>query len=898
MPDPLGRLRSFLDVLLGRHRFEESMADEMRHHIAAHADDLMKTGLARDEALRRARMAFGSIDTAQEESRAARGLAVVDAIRQDSLFAARQMLRAPGVTIAVLLSLALGIGANTAIFGVVDAVMLRTLRVGEPERLYFLAHGARASTSSNYPLLERYRALDVFEGVTAYERWEFNVRTRDGIDRVNGQFVSGNYHGLLGVPMILGLGLASEVDRARGSSMIAVISDDYWARAFGRDPDVIGRIITVNGQPLAIAGVTAPGFHGLMSGYEADLTLPLSVRAMRSPDFFDDREGWRSLTIVARLREHVSEQQALSTTDATFRRFWSEPENAWARGDNDEPRSAVLLAAARGSDSLRRQFSVPLMVLMGGVGLVLIIACANVVNLLLARAAARGREVAVRMSIGASRGRLMRQFLTEALLLSCAGGALGLLVAQGGSRFITMILATGRSPVVLDVELNAVVLLFTLVVSVLTGIAFGVLPAVRGTRVDLTSSLKDGGATIGASRPHLVLLKSLVSAQFALCALVICTAGLLTRTLINLRALDSGFSSQGMLLFNVEPPADFEHSRRLAFYDDVRARLSAVSGVSAVAYGARSPLDFSENRRPLDVAGMPSVARLEGGVSETIVGPDYFDLFGLRIQRGRLFSVADRIGTEPVAVINETLARRVFGEAEPLGHTVLLGADRHRLTIVGVVEDARESRLQEAALPAIYTAMAQSPVDSDGGGGVPRRATVVLRTAGDPLALSSSMRRVVGQVADDAVVTWIRTMAQQVDASIARERMLARVSGAFSLLALLLAAVGLYGTLAYLVARRTREIGLRLALGATQASTRWSMVGETLTPAVIGITIGLTAALAAGQVIDSFLFGLSPRDPATMAVVAAILLAIALVSGYWPARRAAKVDPMLALRAE
>jgi predicted permease len=897
MLNAIGRLVSFVTVLFRRRRFEENMADEMRHHIEAYADDLIGTGLSRPEALRRARLAFGSIPAVQEESRAARGLARVDTFRQDALFAMRQMLRAPGITIAVLLSLALGIGANTAIFGVIDAVLLRTLPVDEPQRLFFLAHGPRASTSSNYPLLERYRTLDVFEGVTAYERREFNVRTADGLERVSGQFVSGNYHGLLGVRMTLGRGFAAEVDRALGSSMIAIISHDYWTHAFARDPGVIGRVVTVNGHSVRIAGVTAPGFHGLMSGYEVDLTLPLSTRGIGSPGFFDDRESWRSLAIVARLGENVNERQAIGAANATFGRFWLEPENAWARGDDEAPRSAVLVSAARGSDSLRRQFAVPLMVLMGVVGLVLVIACANVANLLLARAAARGREVAIRMSIGASRGRLVRQFLTEALMLSCAGGALGLLVAQAGSGFITTILATGRSPVLLEVELDATILLFAFIVAVVTGIAFGLAPALRATRLDLTPSLKEGGTSTGPSRRRMTLVKSLVAAQFALSALLITTAGLLTRTIVNLERMDAGFASEGMLLFNVEPRAELDHTRRLAFYDDVRERLGGLPGVSNVAYSARSPLDFSENRRPLEVSDPASALRLEGGASETIVDPHYFDLFGMRLQRGRLVSATDEAGTEPAAVINQTMARRVFGDAEPLGRTVLLGADKHRLTVVGVVEDAREGRLQDAPLPAIYTAMAQSPVDSDGGGGVPRRVTVALRTAGDPTAHASSVRRVVGQVDDEAVVTWIRTMGQQVDASIVRERMLARVSGAFSLLAVILASVGLYGTLSYLVARRTREIGLRMALGATQAGTCRRIVGETLMLAAIGIAIGLLAALGAGQVVASFLFGLSPRDPATMAVVAGALLVIALVSGYWPARQAAKVDPMLALRA-
>jgi predicted permease len=893
----LGRIWSFMTVLFRRRRFERSMAEEMRFHVEAYADDLVASGLSRDEALRQAHLAFGSEESAKEESRAARGLRGVDELRQDVRFAMRQMMRAPGVTVAVLLSLALGIGANTAIFTVVDAVLLRTLPVDEPGRLRFLAHGGeRPSTSSNYPLYERFRALEVFDDVTSYERRDITVTTPDGLERANGQLVSGNYHAVLGVPMALGRGFSSEVDREVGSSMIAVISDEYWSRTFNRDPNVLGKHLTVSGTAMPIVGVTPPGFDGLMSGYKVDITLPISFRGVDDPDFFDARDNWMSLTIVGRVEGGVSDAQALAAVDATFKRFWSEPENAWARGDGATMRSGLLLPAGRGSDALRRQYAMPLLVLLGVVGLVLIIACANVANLLLARAAARAREVAVRMSIGASRRRLVRQFLTEAVLLASAGGALGLLVAVGGSRFMATLLATGQSPVVLDVELKTFVLLFTLVLSLATGIASGVVPALRATRLDLVPTLKEGGTATGPSRRRMTLARSLVIAQIALCALVISTAGLLTRTLVNLKRFDTGFTRQEMLLFNVEAPTTRDGQDRLAFYNDLQRHLRGLPGVTAVAYSARSPLDFSENTRPVEVPGSLSTTR--EGVSETIVSPEYFGLFARRLLRGRWLTANDQPTGEAVAVINETMARLHFGDIDPLGRTVLLGADKHRLTVIGIVEDARESRLREEPPPAVYTAIAQSPVDSDGGGGIPRRVTVTLRTAGDPLGYAASVRRAIHALNREAVLTYVRTMDQQVDASIVRERMLAGVSAAFSLLAVLLAAVGLYGTISYGIARRMPELGLRIALGATPAGTRWRVVGETVGLAAIGIVIGLSATLGATRVVASFLFGLSERDPATLAAVASILLAIACVAGYLSGRRAAAVDPIRALRAE
>jgi predicted permease len=634
-----------------------------------------------------------------------------------------------------------------------------------------------------------------------------------------------------------------------------------------------------------------------MSGYEVDVTLPISVRGLGNAGYFDARDTWSSLTLVGRLRNDVSEVQALAAVDATFKRFWNEPENAWARGDGSSVRSAQLLPAGRGSDVLRREYAMPLAILMGVVGLVLVIACVNVANVLLARAAARAREVAVRMSIGASRRRLVRQFLTEAVLLACVGGALGLLVALGGSRFIATLLATGRSPVLLDVELNAPVLLFALVLSLATGIAFGLVPALRATRVDLTPTLKEGGTTTGPSRRRMTLAKSLVVAQVALCALVISTAGLLTRTLINLKRFDTGFARNGMLLFNVEPPMR-DGQERLAFYNEMQRRLRALPGVAAVAYSARSPLDFSENTRPVVVPD--AAATLREGVSETIVSPEFFDLFGRRLLRGRGLTANDLATSEAVAVINrtmaETLARRHLGGLDPLGRTILLGADKHRLAIVGVVEDARESRLREEPPPALYTAVAQSPVDADGGGGIPRRVTVTMRTAGDPLAHSASVRRDVHALNRDAVLTYVRTMDQQVDASIGRERVLARVSGAFSLLAVLLAAVGLYGTMSYGVARRTREIGLRMALGARSRQVAGVIIRGLRVPLLLGLLLGTAGSMGWDGAYSSGAAGVYTSAPPTLLKVAGFLTLFVIVSCAIPIRRATTMNPTSALR--
>jgi predicted permease len=889
----IGRLQSLASVLFHRMSFERQMSDEMRFHIEAYAEDLAASGVPHDEALRRARLAFGAIESLKEESRAARGLRLFDELRQDLRFALRQMTRAPGVTVAVVASLALGIGANTAIFSLLDSVVFRMLPLADPARLHFLGHsdGSRVSMSSNYPLFERYKASDVFDGVTAYTRQELSVATADGIERVNGQFVSGNYHAVLGVPMGYGRGFVSEPDREVGSSMIAVISDGYWSRRYGRSPDVLGKQIVVNGQAVSIVGVTRAGFDGLMPGYKVDVTLPLSVRALGNRGFFDAREDWISLSLVGRLNAGTSASRALAVVAPLFTQYWMESENAWVRGTGTSRRAAVLVPAGRGSDELRRQFAMPLRILMAMVGLVLIIACANVANLLLARGATRVTEVAVRMSIGAGRGRLIRQLLTESALVAFAGGALGLVVAITGAKFIAALLASGQRAVVVDVRLSWLVLLFTLVVSLATGIGFGLVPALRATRVDLTPAVKAGSAG-GIAKRGSVTGQMLIVAQIALCALILTTAGLLTRTLRNLRSLDAGVNHQNVLLFNLETPRAFSSQARQVFYDDLQRQLHALPGVTAVSYSLRTPVDGSMNIRKLDVPGAQADQR--SGVSAIVATPEYFDLFGIQLVRGRHLAREDQPTSEPVAVINDVLARQYFGGVNPIGRSLLLGENKERLMIVGVVESTRE-KLRDAPAPMVYTALAQMPASD---GGISWHVTVALGTTGHPLALAPIVRQEVRSLSRDAAFGNVRTMEHQVDAGLIRERLLASVSAGFALLAILLAAVGLYGLMSYRFARRRREIGLRMALGATRAAVLWRVLGETVGLSAIGIVVGLGAALLTTRAVSGFLFGLSAQDPLTFAAVATILLAIGVASGYVPSRRAAAVDPMQSLRAE
>jgi predicted permease len=514
---------------------------------------------------------------------------------------------------------------------------------------------------------------------------------------------------------------------------------------------------------------------------------------------------------------------------------------------------------------------------------------------LLARATVRAREVAIRLSIGAGRARLVRQFLTESLLYALAGGLLGILLSFASTGAVVSLFDTGEMPIRLDVDVDGRVLAFTIAISVLAGIGFGILPSFAATRVDLARELKEG-AVVRHGRRRVATGKALVVGQVALCMLIIAVAGLLVQTLRNLRTFDAGFERDNILLFNLGTAgASITPERRTALYGELRRRLGELPGVTAVAMSSRSPIDFSAQLRGISVPGFQGK---DEGVSTYVVTPEYFPLFGIRVLRGRGFTYQDRAGSPPVALVNERMARTYFGSADPIGRTFRFLSEKELATIVGVVEDVRHEQLREAAPPSVYRAIGQPVIGLDGTAEVPHRVTVEIRSRNDPRSLVTAVRNEVRAAHPEATVWYTRTMHQQLDAALIRERLLASLSTGFGLLALLLAFVGLYGVMSYRVARRGREIGVRMALGATRGLVLRQVVRETMTLASVGVVMGLAASLAVTSVVSSFLFGLSPHDPVMFAAVVAMLMTTALVAGFLPARRAASIDPMRALRAE
>jgi predicted permease len=695
-----------------------------------------------------------------------------------------------------------------------------------------------------------------------------------------------------GVPMALGRGLAAERDRDVGASMIAVISDQYWARRFNRALDVIGRTLVVNGHPVSIVGVTAPHFTGFVPGTRPDITLPLSVRVLDEKQFLDQRDTWTSLSILARVKPDVSEAQAAAATDVAFRQYMSHKDNQWIAGRDPEGFAvARLVPAARGSQSLRQRYATPLMVLMALVGLILLIAAANVANLLLVRGEAREREVAIRLCVGGGRVRLIRQFLTESLLLALCGAGLGFVLAIWGTSAVMALFATLESPVQLNVTPNARVLGFTAAITLTTGILFGLLPAFKSTRVDLSPALKDGVTRRRAPRRWIAGHALLVS-QLALGVIVIAFAGLLGRTLYNLKTLNTGFNGDRVLVFTLDSYGTaLDAAMRSAVYDELRARLRTLPGVTQVAVSRSVPVHTSGNARLLDLPGTPETSE-ERLAFTNIITPRYFDVFGIRLLRGRDFSDQDTKTSLPVAIISTSMARLYFGDRDPLGQTFAFMSEKDKpLTVIGLVEDTHQMNLREKAPAIVYSALTQAEEP-------PRSMNFIMKTALEPTTLAATATAAARAVSKDVIIRYVRTMEEQVNASLVRERLLASFSSTFAVLALVLAAVGLYGVMSYHVSRRSREIGIRMALGARRNSVLMQVLRQTLVVSVSGIAIGIAAVLLTTGYLSTLLFGLSERDPLTLVTVSLALLVTASVAGFFQARRAATIDPVRAIKSE
>jgi predicted permease len=769
--------------------------------------------------------------------------------------------------------------------------------------------GSSRGCSFSYPSFEQIRTQNhVFSGVLAFGQPVAPKLTANGATNVAiAEPVSGSYFATLGIQPTLGR-LLSEEDERPNAPPAAVLSYGCWQRRFGGDPAVVGKAVTLNRASVTIVGVAPPEFFGLRPALAPDIWIPVTLTGLVQPMLGDMLERLRSpddweWNLVARLKPGVDREAVRTDLDLLFQRSLPAGANSQLK-PQDLPRTE-LEDGSKGLAELRLQFSKPLFILMAFVALVLLIACANVTNLLLVRAAARRKEIAVRMATGAGRARLVRQLLTESILLAGLGGAFGILLAYWGVSALVALISTGFfSGLHLEVRPDLHVLGFTAAASGLTGIVCGLAPALRGTRLDLTPALKEANPTLaGARHRWLSLRNSLVVAQIALSLVLLIGAALFVRTLVNLEHVNAGFDRRNLLLFGLDGTESGYRGERLkSLYQEVQGRLATLPGVLSAGSSNTTLVGGGYGANDITIPGYPSKAGEKISARSLCVGPGFFETMGIRTLLGRTIDRRDLQTAPKVAVINQAMARRYFPGLDALGRQFTLGDSKKKedlIEIVGVMEDAKYENLREVVEPTVYLPYLQSPV-----GGM----HFELRTAGNPLDLAPSVRRVVQSLDKGLPLTEMKTQAEQIDQSLFQERLFARLSTLFGLLALLLACVGIYGVMAYAVRARTNEIGIRLALGAGRSSVLSLFVSEALFLAALGIVFGVAGALAltrafsgvleSARPTSSLLYGLRANDPATFVVVSLALAAVVLLACFVPARRATKVDPMVALRYE
>jgi putative ABC transport system permease protein len=875
---------------------ERDLERELRADLELEAAEQQENGLSAEEARYAARRALGNAALVKEEVREMWGWVFLDRLKQDMTYALRGMRRSPGFTATAVLSLALGIGANTAIFSLINAVLLRWLPVHDPQELVQLTmrgSGAEPVQNFAYPVV---RALadhrEIFSNLCGFSGARFGVGRGDSLESTSGAWVTGAYYATLGLQPVAGR-LLTEADDRPGAVPTGVITDSYWQRKLGRNPLAIGRQILVDGKPVTIVGVSPGGFTGANVGETADITLPLGVLPQLQTDreFQLDAGSWW-LRVLARPQPGISRAQVKARLAVIWRPMGESaiPASMPASRRRVQQSTLDVTSGGTGYSDLRRQFRQPLLVLMAVVGLLLMIACANVANLLLARAAARQKEIAVRLAIGASRARIVRQLLTESLLLSLLSAALGVLLAWAGSRMLVDLLSSGRlRAIVLDVAPDWRVLGFTAAAASATGILFGLAPAFRGTAISPVGALRE---KISISRSRLAPL--LVTTQVSLTLLLLIGAGLFVSTLRNLHRVDAGFQRNGVLLVNADGwRASYRGARAAAFYEILLQQIEQLPGVRSASYSLITPLGGGSISQQIAVNGQP------GGqeILFNSVSRRYFETMATAVVLGREFTRRDDAGAPPVAIVNEAFARRYLSrrylpKEDPLGQHLTVGSLRKQeFDIVGVVRDSIYESLREAAPPTVYVPLIQRV--GIGGFGV----VFEVHASGSLAQVAAALRSTL-QPALPGVPVEVRTLTGQVDRALVQERLMATLAASFGILGLVLAVVGLYGLLAYTVARRTNEIGIRLALGAMRQEVLWMVIRHALGLLGIGVAIGIPAAWAASRFVSSMLFGLTATDPLTIGAAAAVLIAAGLLAGFLPAWRASQVDPMVALRYE
>jgi len=901
MPDWKEAIRRQLSGLRLAPTREAEIVEELSQHLDDRYEQSLRGGATVEEAYRAALLELTESDFLAEElrrvERAVRQEPVIAGARrrtnmlgdlwQDLGYGMRMLLKNPGFTVVAVIALALGIGANSAIFSVVNTVLLRPLPYQDPDRLVMVwedrtKQGFPRDTPAAGNFSDWRDQNQVFEGMAAIADQSFNLTGTGEPERIDGKRVSANLFQLLGVEPQLGRAFLPEEDQP-GGNRVVVISHGLWQRRFGSDASITGKPLTLNGESYLVVGVMPPQFQ--FPGPDDELWVPI---ALTSEQAANRRRHY--LQVIARIKPGVGLEQAQTELNTIATRLQQQYPNT-----NTNVGAAVV--------PLHEQFvgdiKPALFVLLGAVGFVLLIACANVANLLLARAAVRQKEITIRMALGASRMRLIRQFLTESMLLAALGGIVGLLLSLWGVSLLKAFIPENISQAA-AITIDARVLGFTLLVSALTGLIFGLAPAAQTSSFNLNETLKEGGRDSVAGSRGNRMRGLLVIAEVAVSLILLIGAGLLINSFLRLRNVDPGFRADNLLTMQVVlPELKYpDQARRSAFYTELISRIEALPGVNSAAVTNWIPLVRQGDSIGFSIEGRPDPAPGQGqrpSVVTRVVSPHYFQTMGIGLLQGRGFVEQDRVDAPAVAVINETMARRFWPDQDPLGKRITPAAAASAdpddwITIVGVAKDVRQFELVADPKPQMYLSYQQVEFFA------PRN--LVVSTAVDPLGLAATVRKTVWEIDKDQPVSNIRTMEEVLSESIARQRFSMLLLGIFAGVALVLAAVGIYGVMSYSVAQRTHEIGIRMALGARRSDVLKLTVGGGLKLVLAGVAIGLAAAFILTRVMSSLLFGVSATDPTTFIIISLVLIAVAVLASYIPARRATRIDPMVALRYE
>jgi len=892
------RIRLWLRAVMRRARMESEMDAELRFHIEAFAEDLVRSGEPREEALRRARIEFGGIERAKEECREARGVSFIDSLLQDLRYGLRMLRKNPGFSAVAVLTLALGIGANTAIFSVVDTVLLRPMPYPEPDRIvqFMLSSPQESFNLSSIPKFMVWRQqTSTLQDFAAYESDSPGINLTEGElpEQLRDIRVSAGFFRLFGATVDLGRTFTADEDRPGGRHVV-VISNGLWHRRFAGDPNLVGKAIRLGGEPYEVVGVLDGSF---VWDPPTDIWLPLQADPNSTNQAHDHRAA-------ARLKPGINLEAAKEGTKLAAEEF---QRKFPGMNGPEGPQGTFTLLPLR--NAVTRNARPALLVLLGAVSFVLLIACANVANLLLARAASRGRELSIRVAIGASRGRIVRQLFTESVILSVAGGALGVVLGYAGLHALLAISPDDLprvGPHGVAVELNARALLFTLFVSAFTAVLFALLPAIGFSRTDPSKILSEGGVRSGFGLRRAKSRYFLVVSEIALALVLLAGAALLIRSFTALQLVDPGFDGHDVLSLEMSLAGTrFQKTAGVAqFVREAEQRVESLAGVTALATTSSVPLEpifflpFSIEGRPL------ANDRYHGGADYRYVSSRYFEVFRIPLRRGRMITERDDGNAPGVVLINEAMARQFWPKGDPLGERITIGKgvgpefEEPARQIVGVVADVRDAGLSQSPTPIMYIPAAQLTDGLTALGNTVVPLTWVVRTKVEPYSLREDIERELRQASGGLPVAHVRSMHQVAVESTSRTNFNMMLLSVFAGLAVLLASIGIYGLMAYAVQQRTHEIGVRMALGARAQNVLLLVFREGLSLALAGIAIGLLGAAWLTQALKSLLFGVSPNDPMTLALVAVLLLAVAAAACYIPARRAMRVDPMVALRYE